>query len=93
MPVNHDKDSESTKMLAEKLQVIHGEVSIEDVVKSEVSHDTPIPAPKFLVIDATEEEMEELARIDAELSNNTNDFNSDEGSTLVRAQNHYFIDL
>jgi hypothetical protein len=67
MPVNHDKDSESNKMLSEKLQVIHGEVSIEDVVKSEVSHDTPIPAPKFLVIDASEEELEELARIDAEL--------------------------
>jgi hypothetical protein len=85
MPDAHDKDSEPSPKLADKLLVINREVSVEDVIKSEPSHETPVPAPRFLIIDASEDELEELARIDAELSNaNGYSTNSEEESTLVK---------
>jgi hypothetical protein len=84
MPDAHDKFSEPSTKLVDKLLVINREVSIEDVIKSEPSHEAPLPAPRFLIIDASEDELEELARIDAELSNaNSYSMNSEEESILV----------
>jgi hypothetical protein len=87
MPDAHDKDSEPNTKLVDKLLEINKEVSIEDVIKSEPSHENTMPAPRFLIIDASEDELEELARIDAELSNtNSYSMNSEEESTLVKHQ-------
>lgn len=88
-PDAQDKESESSK-LVEKLQAIvkidtNKETEEKESFNPKINKESPLPEPKFLVIDTTEEELEELARIDAELeqTNNVEMWTSDEESTLV----------
>lgn len=65
MPDAQEKEDEGLNIV-NKLQAMNKSEEQEDSVP-EVQAE-PNPAPKFLVIDTTEEELEELAKIDAELA-------------------------
>lgn len=73
-----------------KIEETEEEKEEKEDIECEVMGDSSLPEPKFLVIDTTEEELEELARIDAELeeTNNVDSWTSDEESTLVSLWNN-----
>lgn len=66
MPDAQEKESDSTKLI-NKLQAMNKSEEVEEDSKQDSQKDSKT-APKFLVIDTTEEELEELAKIDAELA-------------------------
>ena len=69
MPHATQEDSKKEEVLAEKLQAMQRHDSVDDVSKSDITSQMSVkPEPKFLEAKTSQESLEELARIDAELA-------------------------
>ncbi|CAI2387443.1 unnamed protein product [Moneuplotes crassus] len=82
LPDSQEKDPE-TPNIVNKLQAMNKSEDLEEDSQQDSLKDSKT-APKFLVIDTTEEELEELAKIDAELARaNSEDYCSSYDETSL----------